>query len=259
VSVIDPATRSAPRLGAVNSTMFRIELRRMLRNRRTVIFTLIFPTALFFAFGGSTSMGDERVGVGNVSAYVMVSMALYGAALTAASAGTMVALERSLGWSRQLRLTPLSPVGYILVKAALALILGSVAVSIVNLAGLVQGKPDMAAGAWLECALLTILCTSVFAALGLFVGYLVPGENAMQVLGPGLALFAFLGNVFIPIDAGTTMWWISSVTPMFGVAEISRAPLTHELDWYSVVNAIIWFAVFVAGAAWRMSRDTARV
>jgi len=26
-----------------------------------------------------------------------------------------------------------------------------------------------------------------------------------------------------------------------------------------VVNAIIWFAVFVAGAAWRMSRDTARV
>ena len=184
MTVVDPATRSVPSLGAVNATMLRIELRRMLRNRRTVIFTLIFPTALFFAFGGSTSMGDERVGVGNVSAYVMVSMAFYGAALTASSAGTMVALERSLGWSRQLRLTPLSPLGYILVKAALALILGSIAIAVVNVAGLMQGKPDMPAGAWLGCALLTILCTSVFAALGLFVGYLVPGENAMQVLGP---------------------------------------------------------------------------
>lgn len=259
MSTIDPATRTVPRLGAVNLTMFSIELRRMLRNRRTLIFTLIMPTALFFAFGAGSSLGDERVGVGNVSAYIMVSMALYGAALTAASAGTVVALERALGWSRQLRLTPLAPAGYILVKAAVALVLGSIAVTVVNVAGLLQGRPQMPAGAWLACALLTVACASVFAALGLFIGYLVPGENAMQFLGPGLALFSFLGNVFIPIDHGTTMWWVSSVTPMFGVAEISRSPLTHELDWYSVVNAIAWFAIFVAGAAWRMSRDTQRV
>jgi ABC-2 type transport system permease protein len=259
MSTIDPATRSVPRFGAVNPTMFSIEVRRMLRNRRTLIFTLIMPTALFFAFGAGSKLGDERVGVGNVSAYIMVSMALYGAALTAASAGTVVALERALGWSRQLRLTPLAPAGYILVKAAVALVLGSIAVAVVNVAGLLQGRPEMPAGAWLACALLTVVCASVFAALGLFVGYLVPGENAMQFLGPGLALFSFLGNVFIPIDHGTTMWWVASTTPMFGVAEISRAPLTHELDWYSVVNAIAWFAIFVAGAAWRMSRDTQRV
>ena len=81
----------------------------------------------------------------------------------------------------------------------------------------------------------------------------------MQFLGPGLALFSFLGNVFLPIAHGSTMWWVAACTPMFGVAEISRAPLTDQLDWYSVVNAVVWFALFVAGAAWRMSRDTARV
>jgi ABC-2 type transport system permease protein len=48
-------------------------------------------------------------------------------------------------------------------------------------------------------------------------------------------------------------------TPMYGVAEIARAPLTHDLPWYAVVNAVGWFAIFVAGAAWRMSKDTARV
>ncbi len=46
---------------------------------------------------------------------------------------------------------------------------------------------------------------------------------------------------------------------MYGVAEIARSPLTRELPWYAVVNAVAWFAVFVAGAAWRMSKDTARV
>ena len=60
----------------------------------------------------------------------------------------------------------------------------------------------------------------------------------MQILGPGLALLSFLGGVFIPLDQGSTLWHIADWTPMFGVAEIARAPLTHELPWYAVVNAV---------------------
>jgi ABC-2 type transport system permease protein len=171
----------------------------------------------------------------------------------------MVATERALGWSRQLRLTPLHPAVYIAMKALIALVLGAVAISVVNAVGLFQGRAEMPGHLWLESAVLTLACTMVFAALGLFVGYLVPGENAMQILGPGLALLSFLGNVFIPIDEGSTLWHIASFTPMFGVAEVSRAPLTGDLPWYAVLNAVVWLALFVAGAAWRMSKDTARV
>ena len=95
----------------------------MLRNRRTIIFTLVFPAALLLAFGGQDGW-DDPAGLGNVAAYILVSMALYGAALTAAAGGSMVALERSLGWSRQLRLTPLHPVAYILMKTIVALVDG---------------------------------------------------------------------------------------------------------------------------------------
>lgn len=254
----DPVGRAVPRLGGFSPTVLRIELRRMLRNRRTVVFTLLFPAALFLSFGGQSDWNDTA-GHGNVAAYIMISMALYGAALTAASGGTMVALERSLGWSRQLRLTPLHPAAYILMKALLALVLGAIAIAVVNLVGLVQGKPSMPLDIWAECGLLTLACTMVFAALGVFVGYLVPGENAMQVLGPGLAILSFLGNVFIPMDEGSTIYRVAEWTPMFGVAEISRSPLMGDLSWTAVLNAVAWFAIFVAGAAWRMSRDTARV
>ncbi|EAP98757.1 Putative membrane protein [Janibacter sp. HTCC2649] len=257
-SAVDPSTRTVPRFGGFNTTMLGIELKRMLRNRRTIIFTLIFPAAMFFAFGGQSGW-NEKVGNGNVAAYILVSMALYGAALTAAAGGAMVAIERGLGWSRSLRLTPLNPAVYILTKALVALVMGTIAVTVVNLAGVIQGKPHMPVGTWISCALLTVVCTLVFAALGVFIGYLVPGENAMQVLGPGLALFSFVGNVFIPIDEGTTMWHVASFTPMFGVAEIARSPLTHDLPWYAVLNAVLWLALFIGGAAWRMSKDTARV
>jgi ABC-2 type transport system permease protein len=257
-STIDPSTRRVPPMGGFNLTLLRIELTRMLRNRRTLFFSMVFPAALFLAIG-STSGWNDDAGHGNVAAYIMVSMALYGAALTAAAGGAMVATERALGWSRQLRLTPLNPAVYILVKALNALVLGAIAISVVNVVGLVQGKPSMPGHIWVECAVLTLACTMVFAALGVFVGYLVPGENAMQILGPGLALLAFLGNVFIPITEGSTLWHIASWTPMFGVAEVSRAPLTGDLPWYAVVNAVAWLTLFVVGAAWRMSKDTARV
>jgi len=255
----DPTTRRTPPMGGLNLTILRIELRRMLRNRRTIFFTLIFPSAMFFIIVGSDKTWNDTVGSGNEAAYILTSMALYGAALTAASGGAMVAMERALGWSRQLRLTPLSPPAYILVKVLMALVLGAFAIVIVNLMGLVNGKPDMPFGTWIACGVLTLFCTLVFAALGVFVGYLVPGENAMQILGPGLALLSFLGNVFFPITEGSTLWHVASFTPMFGVAEVSRSPLTHDLPWYAVLNALVWFAVFVAGAAWRMSKDTARV
>jgi ABC-2 type transport system permease protein len=257
-AVLDPSTRRVPPLGGFSATVLGIELRRMLRNRRTILFTLVLPGALFLSFG-STSGWQQSVGQGNVAAYIMVSMALYGAALTAAAGGAMVAIERATGWSRQLRLTPLRAPVYIGMKALLALVLGAVAIVVVNVVGLVQGRPSMPAGVWVGCAVLTLLCTMVFAALGLFVGYLVPGENAMQLLGPGLALFSFLGNVFIPLTPGSVVYRIAEWTPMFGVAEISRWPLTDQLAWTAVLNAVVWLGLFVAGAAWRMSRDTARV
>lgn len=258
MSTIDLTQRRVPPFGGLSARLFRIELRRLFRNRRTVIFTLILPAGLFLAFGSGGDWNDA-MGRGNVAAYVMTSMALYGAALSAAAVGAMVGLERSLGWSRQLRSTPLNPVAYIAMKATIALVSGILALAVVNVVGAVQGRPDLSVGIWLGCALLTVLCTTVFAALGVFVGYLVPGENAMQILGPGLALCSFLGNVFIPMDEGTTIYRIAEWTPMFGVAEISRSPLTGDLSVAAVLNAVVWLGIFVAGAAWRMAKDTARV
>lgn len=258
-SSFQPHMRRAPQIGGFNLTVLSLELRRMLRNRRTIVFALVLPAALLLSFGGQHGWQD-KVGSGNVAAYILVSMGLYGAALTAASGGSMVALERSLGWSRQLRLTPLNPVVYILMKAIVALTMGGLAILAVNVVGAMQGKAEMPTHVWIFSAVVTLFCTLTFAALGVFVGYVVPGENAMQILGPGLALLSFLGGVFIPLDQySDVVRHVAYWTPMYGVAEVARAPLTHDLPWFALVNAVCWFGLFVAGAAWRMSKDTSRV
>ena len=102
------------------------------------------PAGRAAAQSSAASTGwQDKAGSGNVAAYILVSMALYGAALTAAAGGSMVALERALGWSRQLRLTPLNPVAYILMKAIVALAMGALAIAAVNVVGILQGKAEM--------------------------------------------------------------------------------------------------------------------
>lgn len=259
-AALDPESRRVPALGGFNRTLLAIELRRMLRNRRTIIFTLVMPALLYLIIGANDTYSGDSAGSGNVSAYILISMAAYGAVLAATSGGAMVATERAQGWSRQLRLTPLSPVAYIAVKAIVALAFGALSVVAVNVLGAFNGRAQMPTHVWVEAALIAWVGSVVFGAFGLFMGYLLPSENVMQVLGPVLAGLAALGGLWFPIDGSSTLGHLSALTPIYGLAQLARWPLfggAPHVGW--ILNLLVWLTIFVAGAAWRMSKDTARV
>ena len=251
--------RSVAPLGGFNSTLLRIEFRRLTRNRRTMIFTLIMPVVFYLVFGLGQGNEDHGIEHGNVAAYIMISMALYGAMLATTSGGAMVSIERASGWSRQLRLTPLTPVAYIVVKLIMAMTLGLISILVVYLAGSFTGA-QMDGSLWFTTALIAWLGSAIFAAFGLFMGYLLPSENVMQLLGPGLALLAFGGGLFVPLQDGSVWATIAQFTPMFGINALAHAPLTgNSLHWTWIANILVWFAIFAVGAVWRFQRDTERV
>ena len=244
--------RRVPSLGGLNLTFLGLEIRRMLRNRRTVIFTLILPAAFFFMFGSGQKDPAAR-------AYVLVSLAVYGAMIATTSGGAMVSIERAQGWSRQLRLTPLRPVAYVTIKVVTAMILGLTAVVVEFAVGAAAGV-HLTAREWVYCGLVAWLGAMVFAAFGLFAGYLLPSENVMQVLGPVLAILAFAGGLFVPLQfLDPAVQTVARLTPAYGVGEIARLPLTNDaFSWSAVVNIAVWLALFVVGAAYLFRRDTRR-
>jgi len=112
---------------------------------------------------------------------------------------------------------------------------------------------------WIFSGLIAWLASVVFAAFGLFVGYLLPSENVMQILGPALAFLAFGGGLFIPITGGVLLT-ISKFVPTYGIAELAREPLTGTgFAPSAIANVVIWAAVFIVGAALLFRRDTQRV
>jgi ABC-2 type transport system permease protein len=257
---IATTARRLPPLGGFSPALIGLELRRMLRNRRTVIFTFIMPAVLLLLFGNNAKYRTTDVGGGNITGYIMVSMAVYGAMLATTAGGAMVSVERAAGWSRQLRLTPLRPAAYIAVKLVLAMATGLISVIVAFAVGGVIGA-RLPVHAWIECGLLAWVCALVFAAFGLFMGYLLPSENVMQILGPVLALLAFAGGLFVPLQfLSPTVQTFAKLTPAYGLGEVARQPLTNEpFSWAAVVNIGVWLSLFVIGAAILFRRDTRRV
>jgi ABC-2 type transport system permease protein len=257
----DLSSRRAPALGGFNLTALKLEIRRLTRNRRTIIISIVLPVVFFLSFGLNKAYAGLPDGHGNVSAFVMISLALYGAVLATTFGGAMVSIERAQGWSRQLRLTPLSPIAYVVIKILTALVLGFCSVSAVYIAGIIAHKPSMPVGLWIATGASVWVGSLLFAAFGLFLGYLLPAENVMQLIGLILALLSFAGGLFIPLSQlAHPVQDIAKWTPLYGLNQLVHTPLLgNGVDWTWVVNVLAWLAIFVAGAAWRMRKDTARV
>ncbi|MGC8473097.1 MAG: ABC transporter permease, partial [Candidatus Dormibacteria bacterium] len=163
--------------------------------------------------------------------------------------------------SRLLRVTPLRPAAYVAIKLASSLLLGALAVTAVYVVADATGKPAMPVAAWIATGLVAWLGALTFAALGLFIGYLLPAENVMQVVGFLIMLCSFAGGIFVPLSQfSAPLRELAHFTPLYGLNQLVHEPLLNQgvhLAW--VLNLTTWLAIFTVGAAWRFHRDTARV
>jgi ABC-2 type transport system permease protein len=100
----------------------------------------------------------------------------------------------------------------------------------------------------------------VFASFGLFIGYLLPSENAMQVIGPVLGIFSLFGGLFVPLSLlPSVMQDIAPFMPTYGVAAIARFPLVGgAFDPTWLLSVVVWTAAFIFAATLLFRRDTRR-
>jgi ABC-2 type transport system permease protein len=126
---------------------------------------------------------------------------------------------------------------------------------------MLTGKASMPGYLWVLTGFCVWAGSLVFAAFGLFMGYLLPAENVMQFLGIAMTLLAFGGGLFIPIGQYShPLQTVAEFTPLYGLNQLVHTPLlggSIHVAW--AANAAAWLAIFAAGAIWRFRQDTARV
>jgi len=237
----------------------RFELLRALRNRRFFFFSLGFPLVLYFVIAGPNRNVSNFAGTG-VSAplYYMASLAAFGTMMSMISSGARIAGEREAGWTRQLRITPLSVRSYFRAKVSTSYAMAVISLVLLYLSGISLGV-SLPVHSWLAMTGLILVALLPFAALGIALGHVLTVDSIGPVTGGTVSLLALLSGTWFPVTSGF-LHELGQCLPSYWLVQAGRVSL-HGQAWgatgWLVVSAWTVVLVLAAGLAYR--RDTARV
>ncbi|MEW2397090.1 ABC transporter permease [Streptomyces sp. NPDC046862] len=233
----------------------RLEVRRTLRDTGFVIGGVAMPVMMYLLF---TNLGDQEGGWKTAS---MVGMAAYGAVGSALNTGGGVAEDRTVGWLRQLRVTPMTPREVVLGRA----LTGSVTVvpaivAVLAAGGLVNGV-RLDAWQWAAVVVLLWLGSVPFTLLGLGNGYRLTAQTtgvANMVCNLGLAV---VGGLWFPVSLFPDwLRTLSAYTPTNRFAQLGGSVASGHAPTAGAVLVLgVWMLVFGSYAVLSYRRHAGNV
>ena len=120
--------------------------------------------------------------------------------------------------------------------------------------------------------MISLLTAVPFVCYGLAVGLWVPAQAAVGIAGASISIFAFLGNLFMPLSG--SLFDFAHFTPMYGVGNLALRALqgdvvatmnatgenriVHEALWLPLTSIALWTLIFVIACLTARRRTTAR-
>jgi ABC-2 type transport system permease protein len=242
----------------VNLIYIRYEVLRTIRNRRFLIFSLIFPLILFLTIAGA-HRNVKLDGIG-FPLYYMTGMAAWGAMTSVISAGARIAQERSEGWTRQLRITPLKTSTYFVAKILTGYMMGIFSIVVLAFAGTLLGVRLGVTG-WLTMLGLLLVGLIPFAVMGIMLGHLITVDSLGPAIGGITAIFALLGGVFGPLVTSGPLFTVVKGLPSYWLVQAGKSALEGGHVWTAEAWIVItvWSLVLARVAVRVYRRDTAKV
>jgi ABC-2 type transport system permease protein len=199
-----------------------LELRRSLRDRRFLLLVVGWPVAAYLLFStvfGATADSSEGLAP---TVEIMVAMATFGAmGGVLMASGPRLAIDRQIGWVRQLRLTPLSPARILAARliAAMALSLPAIILTFITAAA-VKGV-TLPLWEWPALVLLIGAGCLPFAAMGVFVGTVADGDGAQGLTMVLYLVLAALGGLWMPVQIlPSALRTVADTLPSYHLAQL---------------------------------------
>jgi ABC-2 type transport system permease protein len=237
----------------------RYELLRTFRDRRLFLFAFGFPVILYFviALPNRHSHDFSSTGV-TAPLYYMVSLASFGTMMSMMSAGFRIAGERQVGWTRQLRITPLSVRSYMRAKVLTAYAMAAVSLGLLYICGLTLGV-SLAGGRWLEMTVLILIALLPFGVLGVALGHMLTVDSVGPATGGIVSLLAVVSGTWFPVTHGF-LHDVGQFVPSYWLVQAGRIGL-HGQPWHGMAWAVIagWTLLLAALGAAAYRRDSGRV
>jgi ABC-2 type transport system permease protein len=223
-------------------TYVRYEVLRTVRNRRFLIFSLAFPLILFLTVAGAhKSARVEGIGF---PLYYMTAMAAWGSMTAVISSGARIAQERSVGWTRQLRITPLKTSTYFAAKILTGYMMALFSIVVLSVAGVSLGVHLSATG-WLTMLGLLLVGLVPFTVMGIMLGHLISVDSLGPAIGGITAIFGLFGGVFGPLFTSGALFTIVKALPSYWLVQAGKSALEGGHVWTGEawIVIVVWTLV----------------
>lgn len=240
-----------------------LEVLRQLRNVRNLVFTFALPVVMLLIFGSVYGGHGAAIDSSTHLPWLVVTtvqMAGYGAMMSALSQAFTIVNERSLGWNRQLRITPLSGAGYLITKVAAALAVAAISIVLVFAVSMIALHTSMAVSGWVLTGVALWLGVVPFALIAILIGQFAKPEFAQPLFMAVFFGMAILGGLWVPLQIMPA--WVSNVAqvvPSYWLNRIGQMGAAGSGDAMApVIVLAVWSLALGALIVWRYRRDAAR-
>jgi ABC-2 type transport system permease protein len=204
--------------------LLAFQLRRIGRNRQYLLFTILLPAlfTVFFTkiFGG---LATGPAGYQREAVQYMISMMAYGAIGAALGATIRISFDRSSGWQRQLRVTPVSQANVFAVDVAVGALLALPSLVTVALIGRFINDVQLGLGTWIALVGVLWAGSIAFVALGLLIGLSLEERAAGGAIGSVGVVLALLGGLMAPVEVfPESLRTVAHTMPSYWYAELGR-------------------------------------
>ncbi|MPY67460.1 ABC transporter permease [Deinococcus sp. SDU3-2] len=255
-----PATHRTPLLPALGQLVLA-ELRRMIRNPMFFIGTVGFPIMFFGLFGLPAVKETTDSGV-NVGQIILVSFGTYSLlSLAMFSFGSAVAVERTGGWLRLLRASPMPTWMYLAGKVIAALCFSALSLTLLYTFAHFAGGVTLPLGLALSLLVKLLAGMVSLIAVGLSIGFLANPQAAQVLANLVSFIIAFASGLFVPLDGlPNFIQKIAPYLPSYHLAGVGWGTVAGQTGGEG--THWLWLAgyalVFGALALWALRRDEAR-
>lgn len=236
----------------------RFELKRSMRNRRLIILSLLLPLFYYFFYVNLYGNSSQTLSGLPWKTYFLMSMASFGTIGTVMnSLANRVAVERTQGWLKLLRTTPLTSRQYILSKIVTQLLLAFLTILIMFAAAAIFTHVHMPIRLWIGALLGIMFASLPFMALGFTIGVLA-GENAASVASSAAyILLSIFGGLWFPV--AIMPHWMQHLAhwlPTFRMANVAWRIVDHQFpSTADILLLLTYFVIFVVIGGLAFNRD----
>lgn len=224
----------------------KAETLKILRNPYYVFWSLAMPILFYFLFTKiiNTGVDDKQ----QWQTHYLMSMTIFsimGSSIM--TLGIRLVQERTEGWSRFMRITPLSEYSYFIAKMMAQTVIHILSILVIFASGILINSVFLSIQEWFLSGLWILVGSLPFLALGTLIGTMKRVDTASGISNILYMALAIMGGMWMPIEVlPRTMQAIAKWLPSYNLGNGAWEIISGRYpEWFNVLILVGYFFLFM--------------